>query len=75
MLSFDKLDLLDDESDDGGSGYGSPGTCTFKFCSGKSVGNVVKSVGSFCGVGSGIFFSTVIESIGDVVPFVVFVEK
>ena len=29
FLSFDKLDLFDDDSEDDGSGSGSPGTCDF----------------------------------------------
>ena len=45
MLSFDKLDLFDDESEDDGYGSGSPGTCVFPFCSGKYVGIAGKSVG------------------------------
>ena len=49
FLSFDGLYLFDDESDDDGSGSGSPGTCNFTFCSGNSVGSVS------C-VGSGVFF-------------------
>ena len=65
MLSFDKLDLFDDESEDDGYGSGSPGTCVFPFCSGKYVGIAGKSVGRVCGVGSGVFVSTEIESIGD----------
>ena len=68
LLSFDKLDLFNDESDDDGSGSGSPGTCVFPFCSGKYVGGV-------SGVGSIIFVPTGIESIGDVVPLVVLVLR
>ena len=48
LLFFDELYVFDDESDDDGSGSGSPGTCTFPFFSGKSVGSV-------SGVGSGVF--------------------
>ena len=62
LLSFDELYLFAGEYDDDGYGSGSPGMCTFSFCSGKSVGFV-------SGVGSGVFFLTRIESIGDVVPF------
>ena len=40
LLYFDKLDLFNDESDDDGSESGSPGTCAFPFCSGKSVVSV-----------------------------------
>ena len=75
MLSFDKLDLFDDESDSDGSGSGSPGTCAFPFCSGKYVGSVGKSVGGVSGVGSGVFVPTGIESIDDVVMLVVFVPR
>ena len=50
LLSFNKLDVFYDESDDYGSGSGSPGTCDFPFCFGKSVGSVGKSVGCVCGV-------------------------
>ena len=49
FLSFYELDFFDDESEDDGSGSGSPGTCAFSFCFGNSVGRV-------SGVGSGIFF-------------------
>ena len=31
LLSFEKFDLLDDESDNDGSGSGSPGTFAFPF--------------------------------------------
>ena len=48
--------MFDDESDDDGSGYGSPGTFAFPFCSGKSVGSVGESIGCVCGIGSGVFF-------------------
>ena len=65
LLSFDKLDCFDDESDDYGSEYGFPGMCNFLFCSRNSVGRA-------SGVGSGNFFPTGIDSIGDVVPLVVF---
>ena len=67
--------MFDNESDDDGSGSGSPGTCTFPFFSDESVSRVGKYVGHVCGVGSGIFVLTGIESIGDVVPLVVFVLK
>ena len=36
-MSFDELDLFDDESDNNGSGSGSSGTFTFPFCPVKSV--------------------------------------
>ena len=66
MLSFDKLYLFDDESEDDGSQSGSPGMYACQFFSGNSVVRVI-------GVGSGIFVPTGIDSIGDVVPLVVFV--
>ena len=74
-MSLDKLDLFDDDSDDDGYVSGSPGTCSFPFYSDESVGSVGKSVGRVCGVGSVIFVLTGIDSIGDVVPLVVFVPK
>ena len=40
LLSSDKSDLLDDESDNDGSDYGSSGTCAFPFCFDNSVGRV-----------------------------------
>ena len=60
--------FCDDESDNDRSGSGSPGTCNFLFCS----HNYVVSVS---GIGSGVFVPTGIESIGDVVPLVVFVPR
>ena len=66
LLSFDELDLLNDEYDNDVSGSGSPDTCAFLFCYGNSVGGVSD-------VGSCVFVLTGIESIGDVVPLVVFV--
>ena len=82
MLSFDESDFLDDDSDNAGSESGSAGTCAFPFdfdesvgFVGDSVGHVDDSVGCVCGVGSGVFFSSGIESIGDVVLLVVFVPK
>ena len=74
-MSFDKLDLFDDESNDDGSGSGSPGICAFLFCSGKSVGSASECVGRVRGVESGIFVFTGIKSIGDVVLLVVFVLR
>ena len=75
MLSFDELDFFDDESDNDGSGSGSPGTCASLFCSGKSIGSVGESVGRFCGVYSGVFVLTGIKSIRDIVLLVLFVPK
>ena len=57
LLSFEKLDFFDDESDDDRSGSGSPGTYTFPFFSGKLVGCVGECVGRISDVGSGIFFN------------------
>ena len=68
LLSFDKLDLFDDESDDDRSGSGFAGTCAFPFCYGNSIVRV--SV-----VGSGVFVPTGIESLGEVVPLVMFVPR
>ena len=75
MLSFDKLDFFDDDSDNDGSDSGSAGTCTFPFQFDESVSRVGESFGCVSGVGSGIFVTTGIDSIGDVVPLVVFVPK
>ena len=60
--------MFNDESEDDGSGSGSPGTCAFPFCSGNPVGRVIT-------VGSGVFVLTVIDSICYVVPLVVFVPR
>ena len=73
--SFEELDFFGDDSDNDGSGSGSPGMCTFPFCSDESVGSVGKSIGRVCCVGSRIFVPIGIESIGDVVLLVVFVSK
>ena len=67
--------MFDDDYDDDGSGSGSPGMCTFPFCSDKSVGSVGKSVGRVRGVGSRDLVPTGIDSIGDVVTLVVFVPR
>ena len=75
FLSFDELDLFDDESDNDGSGSRTPGMCAFPFCSDEFVGSVGESVGRFSDVGPGFFVPTGIKSIGDVVPLVVFVPK
>ena len=47
----------------------------FLFCSGKSVGSDDKSVGSGSVVGSGNFFLSGIESLGDIVLLFVFVPR
>ena len=65
LLSFNKLNFFG-ESDNDGSGSGSPG---------KSVGSAVESVGGVSGVGFGVFVLTGIKSIGDVVLLVVFVPR
>ena len=65
---IDELDFFDDGCDNDGSGSGSPGMFAFPFYSGNSVGRV-----SF--IGSGVFVPSGIESIGDVVPLVVFVPR
>ena len=61
-MLFEKLDFFD-ESENDGSGSGSPGT---------SVGSAGESVGSVNGVGFGNFVPTGIESLGDVFTFVMF---
>ena len=49
LLSSEKSDCLDDESDDNGSDSGSSGTCTFPL-------HFNKSVGCVSGLRSGVFF-------------------
>ena len=71
MLSFDKSDSFDDESDDDGSEYGSAGTCPFPFRFDESVVLVGYSLGRV----SGVISLTGIQSIGDIFPLVVFVPK
>ena len=68
MLSFEKSDSLDDESDDDSSDPGSTGTSAFPFCFEEYVGRVDNSIGCvddsvsrFCGVGSGVFVLIGIE--------------
>ena len=63
-----RIIFFDDESDNDGSGSGSPGTCAFPFCS-------VNSISRVSGVGFSVFVLTGIESIGDVVMLVVFVSR
>ena len=60
--------MFDDESDDDRCGSDHPGMCSFPFCFENSVGCV-------SGVGSVYFVSTELESIGDVVPLLVFVPR
>ena len=75
LISFDELDIFDDESDENGSGCRSPGTFAFSFCFVKSSSSVDEYVGCVRGVGSGVFFLTGIDSIGDVVPLDVFIPR
>ena len=75
LVSFDELYFFGSESDNDGSGSGSPGTCAFPFCSEKCFGSVGESVGSVSGVGSGDFVPTGIESLGDLVPLFVFLPR
>ena len=72
-MSFDELDFFGEYENDR-SGSGSPGTFSFLFCSGNSVGSSGESVGSVSGVGFGGFVPTGIESLGDFVLLVVFVS-
>ena len=67
--------MFRDDSDDDWSGSGSVGTCNFSFRYDEYVGSVGESVGRVSCVRSGVFVPTEIESIGDVVPLVVFVPK
>ena len=82
MVSFDKSDSFDDESENDGSDSGSAGTCNFPFCFdefvgrvGDSVVHVEKYVGRVNSMGSGVFALIGIESIDEVVPLVLFVSK
>ena len=68
LVSFEELYFFENESDNDGYGSGYPGRCTFPFPPEKSVGSV-------SGVGSGNFFPTGIDSLGDVVLLVVFVTR
>ena len=74
-MSFDKLVLFDDESNDDESRSGSPGTCDFPFYSDEFIDSVCKSVGRVSGVGFDVFLPTGINSIGDVVLLVMFVPR
>ena len=82
MVPFEELDLLEDEYDDEGSYSGSTVTCAFHFCFDEYfgcvrdyVGCVDDSVGCVSGVGYDVSPLTGIESIGDVVLLVIFVQK
>ena len=82
MVSTDKLDSLDDESGDDGSYSRSAVTCSFPFRFEDSVGRfddyvgrIENSIGRVPGMEYGVFVTTVIESTGDVVTFVMFVPK
>ena len=73
--------MHNDESEDDGSDSGSAGTRSLTFffeesvgCIDNSVGCVDDSIGCVRGVGSGVFVPVVIESIGDIVPLVVFIQ-
>ena len=61
-MSFDRSDLINDESDDDGSDSGSAGTCAFTFRFdgsivhvGDSIGLVGKSICCVSCVGSSVF--------------------
>ena len=68
LLSSDKSDLLNDESDNVGSGYGSSGTQFFFFSFSSC-----DSVARVSGLASGIFSPTGVDSKCDIFEFVVFV--
>ena len=72
-MSFGELDFFENESENDGSGSGSPGTFALPFSSGKYVGSAGEYVGSVSGIGSGDFVQIVIESFGDVVMLVMFI--
>ena len=55
LLSSDELYLLDAESDDDGSDYGSAGTRAFSFCFKEYVSSFGESVDRVSSVGSGVF--------------------
>ena len=75
MISFDKLNFFDNESENDGSGSGSPGTFDFPFLSGISVGSADEFIVSVSGVGSGNFVLIEIESVGDFVQLVIFLPR
>ena len=82
MVSTNESYSLDDESGDDGSDPRFAVTCPFHFRFEDSVGRVDdyvgrvdNSVGRVPGMEYGVFVTTVIESIGDVVTLVLFVPK
>ena len=68
LLSSDKSDLIDDESEDDGPDYGSSGTYIFKYVSLR----FDNYVGSASGLGSGVFISTGVDTKCDIFAFDVF---
>ena len=77
---MDESDSLNDDSGNDGSDSRSAGTCAFPFrfeesvCRvDDSVGRIDDSVGRVRGVDSGVFVLIGIESIGEVIPLVVFI--
>ena len=73
MLLVDKSYLPNDEYDYVGSDSGSAGACALYFRFEDSVGRVDDSVGRVRGMGSVFFAPIGIESIGDIVPLVIFI--
>ena len=66
FLSSDKLESLDDESDNDGSYSGSSRTCAFPLRFGDSVGR-------FSGVGYGVFIPIGVDSNCEMFTFFVFI--
>ena len=66
FVSLEKLDSLDDESDDYGYGSRFSGTCSFTLC-------FDDSIGCFSGLGYWVFVPTGVDFKCDVFVFVVFV--
>ena len=75
LMSPDKSDLLDDESDDDRSEYGSTGTYTFLFPFDAPIGwaSGVDHIGRVSGMVSGIFFPIGVVPNWYVVTLVVFI--
>ena len=69
LISSEKSDLLDDESDDDGSDYGSSGTYSFHAFSLY----FENSIGRVSGLGSGSFVLTGVELKCDIFAFIVLV--